>query len=117
MVVVADLGTAHAREKFFGPIGASAVQAVSLLVIDALHFEAGMEVVPSGRLVGIDDRPLAMRERTKLSAWPSVRNTAGSELPLRSRTMTTARRLPDWLSAKRRSGPLAARLAGFAHER
>ena len=38
--------------------------------------------------------PLAMRERMNDSACPSVRNTAGSERPLRSRMMTTALRLP-----------------------
>lgn len=34
MVVVADLGAAHTAEKFFGPIGASAVCAVCLLMVD-----------------------------------------------------------------------------------
>jgi hypothetical protein len=42
MVVVADLGTAHATEKFLCPIGAGTVEAVSLFVIDPLHFKAGM---------------------------------------------------------------------------
>ncbi len=36
MVVVPNLGAAHAAEKFLCPIGASAVEAVRLLVIDAL---------------------------------------------------------------------------------
>jgi hypothetical protein len=42
MVVVADLGTAHAREKFLCPIGASAVEAVRLLMVDPFHFEMGV---------------------------------------------------------------------------
>jgi hypothetical protein len=46
MVVVADLGTAHAAKEFLRPIGASAVEAVRLLMVDALHFEAAMKCIP-----------------------------------------------------------------------
>jgi len=37
MVVVALFGTAHPAKKFFCSIRASAVLAISLIVIDALH--------------------------------------------------------------------------------
>ena len=40
-----------------------------------------------------------IRERMKFNACPSVRKTAGSELPSRSRIITTALRLPDWFNA------------------
>jgi hypothetical protein len=37
------------------------------------------------------------------AAWLPVLKTTGAELPPRSRTMTTALRLPSWFRAKRRS--------------
>jgi hypothetical protein len=37
--MVADFGTANAAKKFLGPIRASAVEAVSLFVVDPAHFE------------------------------------------------------------------------------
>src|SRR5947208_3181134 len=58
MVMVADLGTAHTAEKFLCPIRASAVEAVSLFVIDTLHFEAAMKLIPVSRFVGADDSAL-----------------------------------------------------------
>ena len=45
MVVVTDLAAPDAAEKFLGPIGAGAVEAVSLLVVDPLHFKAAIWVV------------------------------------------------------------------------
>ena len=57
-MVVADLGAAQAAEKFLRPVRASAIIAVGFLVIDALHFELGVEAVPRRRFVGVDDRSL-----------------------------------------------------------
>lgn len=37
--LMADCGAAHTAEKFFRPIWANAVEAVRLLMVDALHFE------------------------------------------------------------------------------
>jgi hypothetical protein len=45
--------------------------------------------------------------------WLSEPNTAGTELPSRSRMMTTTLRLPFWLRPKRRSMRAPLRLAGF----
>jgi len=42
VVMMSDLGTAHAAEKFLCPIRASAVEAVGFLVVDALHFKAAI---------------------------------------------------------------------------
>jgi hypothetical protein len=58
MVVVADFSPAHTAEKFLCPIRASAVEAVCLLVIDPLHFETAVEVVPGAGLVGMNDGSL-----------------------------------------------------------
>ena len=58
MVVVSNLGATHAAEKFLRPIRASAVEAVRYLVIDALHFEASMKIVPARGLIRVDDRSL-----------------------------------------------------------
>ena len=55
MMVMANFGAAQAAEKSFRHIGASSVQAVGFLVIDALHFKAGVKVIPSVGIVGIDD--------------------------------------------------------------
>jgi len=46
MVVDADLGTAQAAEIFLSLIGASAVEAVRFLMVDALHFETLVEAIP-----------------------------------------------------------------------
>jgi hypothetical protein len=48
-LMMAGLGATHAAEKFFGPIRASAVEAISLFVIDALHFVSGIMRVQSSR--------------------------------------------------------------------
>jgi hypothetical protein len=56
VMVMADRDAAHAAEKAFGLVGAGAVQAVRLLVIDALHLVAAVQVVPCAGLVGVNDR-------------------------------------------------------------
>lgn len=58
VVVMADLGAAKAAEIALSIVRASAVFAISLLMIDALHFEAGVEAIPRGCFVGMDDRAL-----------------------------------------------------------
>ena len=113
VAVMANFRAAHPREKFLCPIGASAVQRIGFRVVNALHFITRMQRVPVCRVVSVDDGPLAIRALTNESACPSVRNTAGTLLQLRSRTMTTARRLPDWFSRNRRSLRFSLRLAGF----
>jgi len=50
MVMMADLGAPHTAEKFLCPIRAS--EAVCLFMIDTLHFEAAMKLIPIGRFVG-----------------------------------------------------------------
>src|SRR5580693_6431411 len=55
-----------------------------------------------------------MRWRINTAALLSLANTAGTELPPRSRTITTTLRLPDWLRVKRRSRRSAFMLAGVA---
>ena len=59
-MMVTNLRTAHAREKFLGPIRASAIETVSLFVIDAAHLETVVQLVP--RVLGLrselePDRP------------------------------------------------------------
>ena len=83
MVMMARFPAAHPAEKFLGPIGTSAVEAVGsswlTRFISYVACNASQEL-PSSALMIV---PLAMRERMKESACPSVRNTAGSERPLR----------------------------------
>jgi hypothetical protein len=96
MMMVTLFRPAHTAEKFLGPIRASAVKAIGFFVIDALHFVLGVQRNASQELLSsaLTIVPLAMRERMNERACPSLRNTAGSERPLRSRMMTTALRLP-----------------------
>src|SRR5580658_8126269 len=55
MMMMADLGAAEAAEKLFGPIGARLAVRIDFGVIDPLHFKAGVQIIPSARLVGVDD--------------------------------------------------------------
>ena len=55
MVMVADLRPAEAGEELLGPIRINAPRiAVELLVIDPLHGEAGLQVIPAARLIRHD---------------------------------------------------------------
>jgi len=58
MVVDADLGTAQTAEIFFSLIRAGTIEAVRLLVVDALHFKPLMKAIPRTGFVGIDDGAL-----------------------------------------------------------
>ena len=58
MMVNADLGTAQAGEIFLSLVRASAVERVSLLMVDALHFEPLVQAIPRGGFVGINNRTL-----------------------------------------------------------
>lgn len=58
MMVMAGLSAAKAPEIFLRPIRASVVEAVSLLMIDPLHFKRAVQIVPRGRFVGVDDSSL-----------------------------------------------------------
>jgi hypothetical protein len=50
----ADLGATQAAEIFLCLIGAGTVEAVRLLMVDALHFEAFMQAIPCAAFVGVD---------------------------------------------------------------
>ena len=94
VVVVPGLGAAEAGEVFLRHVRAGAGLAVGLAVIDAAHLEMGVERVPAGAPSAFTIVPGAMRERIHDRAADSEANTAGTEWPLRSRTMMTERRLP-----------------------
>ena len=95
MVVVPDLRAAHAAEKFLRPIRASAVEAIGFLVVDPLHFKAACNSFQLAAFIRVHDRALGDARADEIERRPSVRNTAGSVLPSRSRMTTTALRLPD----------------------
>src|SRR5438477_6875079 len=55
MMMVADLGAAHAAEKRFGVVAMDATaEAVCLLMVDPVQREPRMKFVPCARFVGID---------------------------------------------------------------
>jgi hypothetical protein len=58
VVETPDLDAAHTAEKFLCLIRASTVEAIRLLMVDPLHFEAAMRIVPSPGFVGMDNRAL-----------------------------------------------------------
>src|SRR5271165_1812775 len=55
MVMLADLRASQPRDIAFRLVGAGAIFAVRLAMINPFHFEARMQVVPSSCLVGVDD--------------------------------------------------------------
>jgi len=54
MMMVPDLATPYAGEKFFCPIGASARERIGFLMIDPLHFELAVKIVPRPGFVRMD---------------------------------------------------------------
>jgi hypothetical protein len=54
MVVVPDFGPAHPIKETLRIVRMDAVEAVSLLVIDADHFKAGVQIVPGRGFIGAD---------------------------------------------------------------
>jgi hypothetical protein len=58
MVVDANLGTAQAGEVFLRLIGASAVEAVRLLMVDTLHFKTVVQAIPSAAFVRVNGSAL-----------------------------------------------------------
>jgi hypothetical protein len=54
MVVMAEFTSAQPGEIGFRAVGAGAVHAVALLMVDPLHGEAGVQLVPGGALVGMN---------------------------------------------------------------
>lgn len=55
---MADLGAAHTAEKFLCPIGASAIGAVRLLVMDRADLETVRQASPRPGFVNVDRGPL-----------------------------------------------------------
>src|SRR5260221_14637320 len=53
-MVNADLATAQAAEIFLSVVGASAVKAIRLLMVDALHFETLVQAIPCAAFVGVN---------------------------------------------------------------
>src|SRR5579885_3762624 len=70
MVMMADFRAAHPAEKFLRPIRASAILRIGFFMVDALHFKAGVQLVPVRGVVGIDQRTLgdvSLNERKGLT--------------------------------------------------
>jgi hypothetical protein len=74
-----DLRASGAREAPFSHVSARAVEAVCLLMTNALNLETLMGVIPSAWMTA----PFAMRARMNEVASFSVIETAGSALPPR----------------------------------
>ena len=74
MVVMPELTTAQAGEVGLRAIGAGTVEAVAVLVVDALHGEAGVQRVPGAAFIGMNHGafvdPLADRRQAASSAGP-----------------------------------------------
>src|SRR5579883_2396769 len=57
MVMLADFGAAEPGEIALRLVCAGAIRAIGLAVIDPLHLERGMKIVPSPRFVRMDGTP------------------------------------------------------------
>src|SRR4051812_6681255 len=112
MVVVSEFAAPQTREIGFRAVGAGAIDAVALLVVDPLHGEASVQRVPGRLSSACTVVPLAIRRRMAATASASAANTCAKVRPPRSHMATTTRRLPDWVSASRRSIRSAARFSG-----
>jgi len=51
--VVAELRRAQTAQIFFRHVGTSAIRRTRLAVVDAAHFEAGLQVVPSRTFIRV----------------------------------------------------------------
>jgi hypothetical protein len=69
MMVMADLAPPHPAEKFLRPIRAGTVQAVRILMIDALHFEAAVKIVPCAGFIGMDDGAFCAQSDASKLHW------------------------------------------------
>jgi hypothetical protein len=77
--VVPDLSPAHAAEKLFRRVRASAVLRVRLFVVEALYLETRVQGVPARRFGGIEQRALRnplVDERDRLIFRPENRRKA-----------------------------------------
>jgi hypothetical protein len=54
MVVDADFGATQAAEIFLSLIGASAVEAIGLLMVDTLHFVTVVQAIPCAAFVRVN---------------------------------------------------------------
>jgi hypothetical protein len=77
VVVNAALGAAQPGEVFLSHVNARAIEAVCLLMADALDRETLMRVIPCRRFIGMHNRSFAMRARMNEAAWLSELKTAG----------------------------------------
>ena len=57
MVMLANLCAPEPRDVAFCLVCAGAIRTIRLAMIDPLHFEARMKIIPSPCLVGVDDAP------------------------------------------------------------
>jgi hypothetical protein len=93
----ANPGAPGAGKLFLSHVRTCATEAVCLLMIDALSFETLMTIILRRCFVGVDDLRRNAGADDK-AAWLS--DTAGTELPPRSRITTTTLRLPFWFPAE-----------------
>jgi hypothetical protein len=97
VVMMADLGAAHAGEERLGVVRVDpAFQAVGFLVVDPVHREAAMKLVPCAGFVGVDFGTPVDPSTDEIERSDFGSKHAGSVLPSRSRITTTVLRLPDW---------------------
>ena len=54
VIMVPSLGAAKTAEILLGHVGASAIEAVGAAMVDPLHLEVGVKVIPRGRGVGME---------------------------------------------------------------
>jgi hypothetical protein len=81
VVVVADFSAPFTAKKLFGPIRASAVEAISFLVIDPLNLVSPLKLIPRPGFASVDNRLLGEVPCRNDIACDSDLNTEGTESP------------------------------------
>ena len=94
MVMLTNRRASQPGDITFGLVRAAAIFAVGFPMIHPLHFKGRMKIVPSSRLVGMDNA--ASGDATTNDRDGPCLTTAVTLGPPRWRITTTQRRLPLW---------------------
>jgi hypothetical protein len=115
MMVDTSLRAAQPRKEALSKVRAALAVAIGQRVIDPLDIEATMQDIPVRGFVGMDGAARITRPVTIGRLTSSDLETKVNILPPHSRMTITTRRLPFWLTDKRRSRRFSLKFAGFTY--
>ena len=103
MVMLTNLRASQPGDIAFGLVRAGAIFALGFPMIDPLHFKDRMKIVPSSRLVGMDNAASGDATTNDRDGLGLMFHDCRQVGPPRWRITTTQRRLPLWCWPRRRS--------------